>query len=155
VTRLREDDQLRDLFLELRSETERPGRLPDFDAMLSQARARAVAASAFDVQDGGLAPLRPVWPSRRMVRAGAWATAVLAAAIAGLIVVQRRPSGDSDFERLVASYTGDTWASPTSGLLDVPGIELTRSLPAIGGPARGLDPTTRPEVLTNGSREDL
>jgi hypothetical protein len=58
------------------------------------------------------------------------------------------PSGDEDFERLVAAYAsqaaGGSWASPTSGLLDVPGMELMRSVPAIGAPVRGLDPAALP-----------
>ncbi len=47
------------------------------------------------------------------------------------------------------------WESPTDGLLDVPGIELTRSVPAIGGPAIGLDPSTRPDASAARRRNDL
>lgn len=139
-----EDQRLRQRFLELKEETDRAERVPDFGAMLARAKAEAAASSPLEVVAGVRAGGTRVWPDRRLLRAGALATAALAAAVTGLILVDRHPSGEAEFEQLVAAYESDTWQSPTAGLLDVPGIELTRSVPSIGGPARGLDPNTRP-----------
>ena len=48
----------------------------------------------------------------------------------------------------VAAFDAEfsTWRSPTSGLLNVPGIGLTRSVPSLGSSPRGLDPTRLPSV---------
>jgi hypothetical protein len=147
------DDGLRDAFRRLRAETEGATRVPDFRAVLARAQATAVARPALEVVEGG------GWRSRRrLVRMGGWATAALAASLAGLLLLERGPSGDDEFARLVASYStaasGGAWQSPTSGLLAVPGMELTRSVPSIGAPLPGLDfepppdqvPATDPRV---------
>ena len=54
-------------------------------------------------------------------------------------------SEDDRFAELVAAYSQDlsaaAWRSPTSSLLDVPGMELVRAVPSLGLPAIELDPT--------------
>jgi hypothetical protein len=144
VTQLPDDDGLRERFQELRDEAAQPVRVPDFGAMLDQARADGAARPSFEVVDGGASVLG-AGTHRRFLRAGAWASAALAATLAGLLLTDRRPS-DDDFAELVAAYatdaSGGAWRSPTSGLLAVPGMELTRSVPSIGAPVRGLDPST-------------
>jgi hypothetical protein len=97
--------------------------------------------------------------TRRWVLVGAWGSAALAATVAGLLLVERGPSPDEEFARLVASYStgaaAGLWRSPTSGLLAVPGMELTRSVPSIGLTLPDFDPSTLPEPTpTPGTRED-
>ncbi|HET9948445.1 MAG TPA: hypothetical protein VFQ22_05965 [Longimicrobiales bacterium] len=139
------DVRLRQRFAELREETERSGRVPDARAMLARAAAEADARPDLRVAAGSAAGRTR---RRRLVRTGAWASAALAAAVAGLLLVRRGPSGDEEFARLVQAYAADAsagaWRSPTSRLLDVPGMELMRSVPSIGRPLPGLDPTTLP-----------
>ncbi|MGD8600465.1 MAG: hypothetical protein PVF19_03795, partial [Gemmatimonadota bacterium] len=69
------------------------------------------------------------------------------------------PSGEDDFERLVAAYTSETaagaWSSPTSSLLDVPGMDLMRSVPSIGEPLRGIDPSSFPSPSASPEEENL
>jgi hypothetical protein len=154
VTQLEDDPRLQGRFLELREGALEAGRVPDFDSMWARAKADAAALPSVGVVEWGRPSDARVWPNRRVIRVGAWATAALAAALTGLILLQR-PSGEAEFEQLVAAYASDAWQSPTSGLLEVPGIELTRSVPSIGGPARGLDPSTRPNVPPRAQREDL
>lgn len=62
--------------------------------------------------------------------------AVAAALVVLLVPGARDP--ELEFERLVSAYgaTASTLRSPTSRLLEVPGLELVRSLPAIGVPRR-------------------
>jgi len=155
VTHLTDDQRLRQRFLELREDAERSGHVPDFATMLARAKADAAAPSPLTVVEGSRPRAARVWRRRRILRVGAWATAALAAAVSGLMLVDHRPSGDAEFEQLVAAYETDMWQSPTAGLLDVPGIELTRSVPSIGGPALGLDPATRPDASTTRQRDDL
>lgn len=149
----RVDDELRDRFHELRAATEQPGRVPEFRAVYDLADTRARARPALEVIDGS------AYSRRQMVRMGAWASAALAAAVAGLILVERGPSEDEEFASLVAAYSSETlagaWRSPTSGLLEVPGMELVRSVPSIGGRIPGLDVPAVPQSSpTPGPRED-
>jgi len=150
VSHLREDDRLRERFLRLRAETERPGHVPDFQAMLDEARRDAAARPSVAAADRGRRSDGRWSSRRRFVRAGAWASAALAATVAGILFTKGRTRGEDDFERLVAAYQSDAasgaWKSPTSGLLEVPGIEVVRSLPSIGGPAVGLDPDREPST---------
>jgi hypothetical protein len=135
-----DDRDLKGAFRDLREEDRRPGRAPDFGETLAQAKRRADARPRLEMAQGG--------SRRRLVRVGAWASAAVAAGVAALVLVGRGPSGDEEFARLVASYASETaaggWTSPTSGLLEVPGRDLTRSLPSIGSPLRGLDPSSLP-----------
>ena len=150
----RVDDGLRDRFQELRAETEQSGGAPEFGALMARAQADAAARPALEVIEGG-----STWSRRRVVRVGGWASAALAATVAGLLLTNQGPTEDDEFARLVAAYSADAsagvWQSPTSGLLEVPGIDLVRSLPSIGTSVRGLDPSARPEPETTpGPRED-
>jgi len=147
------DRDLKERFQELRAGAARPGRLPEFGAVMARAGAAAASRPALELVADG--PVRP----RRWVLVGAWGSAALAAAVAGLLLVERGPSADEEFARLVASYSTETaaglWRSPTSGLLAVPGIELTRSVPSIGFTVPGFDPSAQPEPApTSGLRED-
>ena len=133
----RENDALRDAYQRLRSETEGSARVPDFGAMMARAKEEAARPSMAVVAGRG----RP----RRALVVGGWATVALAAAIAGILLVDSRGGGDEQrFEHLVATYTADAaggvWTSPTAGLLDVPGMSFTRSMPSVGDPLRDFDP---------------
>lgn len=145
----REDDVLRERFRELRAEASAPARVPDFDAMVARARAQADARAGLAVVDGGAPQAASASrPRLRFFRAGAWASVAVAATVAVLLMTDRRPDDEAAFEQLVAAYSADISAgglrSPTSGLLQVPGMDLTRSVPSIGSPLHGLDPSTLP-----------
>jgi hypothetical protein len=131
VTERPGDQDLRARFGELRAEVEGGRRNPSFAAVLERASAEAAAQPALGVVRGGASGSR-----RRVVVAGAWASAALAATVAGLLLFDRGPSEDEQFAELVASYSAmsaGAMRSPTSGLLNVPGMDLVRGLPAIGG----------------------
>lgn len=154
MTRDRDEERLRQAFQELRTETGRGRGVPAFDAMLAEAERRAEERPALEVVAGGA----PVRTRRRLVRIGAWASAAVAATVAGLVLVDTAPGGEAEFERLVAAYasqTGPGLSSPTSGLLDVPGLDLVRSVPSIGAPVRGLDPSSRPAAPSSPEEENL
>jgi len=149
MTDEREQDGLRQRFGELRAEAERPGRVPEFGALMARARAEAEGQPRLGVIAGGSRARVSAAPgSRRLVRVGAWATAAVAATVATLVFTDRQPDPDAAFEQLVAAYSADlsggAWESPTSSLLEVPGMDLTRSMPSIGSPVRGLDPSSLP-----------
>ena len=135
-----DDKDLKGAFHTLREHDRGVGRAPDFGTMMAEARRRADAVPQLEVVSGGR--------RRRVLRLGGWASAAVAAGVAALLLLGRGPSGDEEFARLVASYTSETaageWSSPTAGLLDVPGMDLMRSLPSIGSPLRGLDPSSLP-----------
>jgi len=160
VTKLRDDDGMRDAFQNLRAETRQGGRAPEFGAMLEEARRQAAARPALEVVHGGGRRTGGAGPARRLMRVGGWASAALAAGIAAVLLVDRPdPTGEEDFERLVAAYAAETsgaaWSSPTSGLLEVPGIDLMRSLPSIGAPVRGMDPSSLPTPSSSVEEENL
>ncbi len=148
MTERYDDEGLREEFQRLRSETEGSTRVPDFRAMLEKARDDAVAAPELQVVRGGQSD--SLAPRRRLVRIGAWASVAAAAAIGGVLLMGDRSNADREFERLVAAYTADVsagaWQSPTSGLLNVPGRNLTRSVPSFGTSIRGLDSGRSPNV---------
>jgi hypothetical protein len=124
------DADLRARFGELRART----RGPEFAAVLGRASEEARAQPALTVSSG-----RP--SRRRVIAAGAWASAAIAATVAGILLFDfsslMGPSADEEFAELVAAYSanvaGGAWSSPTSGLLNVPGMELVRGMPSIGG----------------------
>ena len=155
----RDDQRLGQRFEELRAESRGPGAAPDFASMMAEAKRQAAEAPALEVAAGSSGstdadPRRAGIRSHgRWARLAGWASVAAAAAVAGLMVMDRAPSADQEFERLVAAYSaepgGAAWRSPTSGLLNVPGIDLTRSVPSIGGPVRGLDPSDRPAPQTS------
>ena len=122
-------DPLKEELEELRSFVTRPGSVPDFDAMMARARAEAAVAPVLEVVDGGAGTSGE--ESRRLLltRVGGWASLVTAAAAAGLLLVN--PGGgdpDAEFEALVVAYATDAaagaWTSPTSRLLELPGVDL-------------------------------
>jgi hypothetical protein len=141
----RDDEGLRGRFQHLREETEQDGRVPDFDAMMARARADAASSPTLEVVDGGQGARRgPDATRRRVFRLGGWASAALAAALAGLLLLPADRDGD-EFDALVASFSSSTTLqSPTAGLLDVPGIEFVRSMPSVGGSLRGAGLEERP-----------
>ena len=115
MTRDNEEDLIRGEFEALRAESTRPGAVPDFGDMM--ARARRDAGRMDD------APVVRTLQHRRVVRIGGWMS--LAA----------------ECERMVASYSASnatTWRSPTSALLDLPGLDLG-SVPSIGRGVRGVN----------------
>jgi hypothetical protein len=125
------DRALRERFQALRAEDAR--RAPDFADLL----ARAQAPEAIPI-----ARPRRGRPPARALRWTLAAGALAAAAIAGILAVPR--DAHDDFETLVRTFSSQVgsglWRSPTDGLLEVPGIELVRSVPAIGGRPRWPSP---------------
>jgi hypothetical protein len=136
-----DDKDLKSAFRALREHDRGSARAPDFAAMLQEAKRQASARPQLDVVAGG-------GRRRRLFWLGGWASAAVAAGVAALVLLGRGPSGEDDFARLVAAYTTEAaageWSSPTAGLLDVPGMDLMRSVPSIGSPLRGLDPSSLP-----------
>ena len=138
------DSELRDAFQELRR-AERAA-APDAAAMLASARTAAEAdAPDATVADAGEAiPL--AGRRRRMHWAIPGVSVALAAALATLLLVDRDVaidgSADAEFERVVEAWstTGGTWRSPTDDLLRLPGDELLRTVPRIGGSSLPTDP---------------
>jgi len=132
------DADLRGRFDELRAET----RAPSFQSVLERAAAEAREQPALGVVHGGSGS------RRHALKVGVWASAAIAATLAGLLLFDRGAvpgsSADEEFEELVAAYSqgmsAGAWQSPTSGLLDVPGMELVRGVPSLGLPSLGLDP---------------
>ena len=153
----RDDDLLRERFRTLRADVRRSSdRIPDFRAMLERAKSDAEPPS-LELEQGG-ASGRVSGRRRGLLWTGGWASALAAAALAGLLLTSGGEDQDAQFEQLVASFATDAsagaWRSPTSGLLDVPGMELTRSVPSIGGSARGLDPASLPDRPAPEGREE-
>lgn len=126
-------DDLKHRFEALREADARSA--PPFGAMLDRAR---VAASAHPV-----APEAPVRTTTRRM----WLLAVGAplAVAAGLGFLWLRPArADLEFEQTVQEWTrttGSAFASPTDGLLQVPGSEYLRGTPRVGGIASDRSPT--------------
>jgi hypothetical protein len=122
----RDDGRLREAFHAYRAEVRGSGRIPQFDEMI--ARAREAGAQTTIVPIDVLTRRRSPWIAAASVAAAAAAATVL-------LMSRGEPQGDVDFERLVMSYstssTGSGWVSPTAELLDVPGSELLRGMPAI------------------------
>ena len=143
-----EDERLKEDFGQLRAETEGSARVPDFRTMLEKAKADTAARPDLLVIQGGQSD-SGVW-RRRVVQIGGWASATVAAAVAGVLLMGGPSAADREFELLVASYTADlssgAWRSPTSALLNVPGMNLTRSVPSFGTTIPGLDRSQLPNV---------
>jgi hypothetical protein len=125
------DQDLRGRFDELRAETASPS----FAAVLERAAADAREQPALGVVLGAGTGTRG-----RILKVGAWGSAAIAATVAGLLLFDgsatSTANADEEFADLIASYSADmssgAWRSPTSALLEVPGIELIRSVPSIG-----------------------
>lgn len=155
-----DDDRLEEKFGRLRSETEGSPRVPDFRAMLEKAKVAAAERPDLQVIQGGQAdPGQSDAGSRRrrVMQIGGWASAAVAAAVAGVLLTGGPSDADREFERLVASYTTDlsagAWRSPTAALMNVPGMNLTRSVPSFGITIRGLDPSQLPNVPERETRD--
>jgi hypothetical protein len=124
------DEDLRARFDDLRAGT----RTPSFESVLERAAAEAREQPELGVVRGDLGS------RRRVLKVGVWASAAIAATLAGLLLFDRGgtpgSSADQQFEELVAAYSQDmsagAWRSPTSGLLEVPGMELVRGVPSLG-----------------------
>jgi hypothetical protein len=109
--------------------------------MVSRARTSAAtdaghsgtAAPSESTEDADVVPLR----RRRTLRWGVPGLSVaLAAAVATVMLMDREAATpDADFERVVEAWssTGGAWRSPTDDLLRMPGDELLRTVPRIGG----------------------
>lgn len=142
----RRDDDLREAFDTLRAETRAAA--PDFATMMARVRDEADAMPPLRVESGGADRAEPR-ARPRFLRLGGWASVAAAAAIAAVLLTRGGTDADADFERLVATYATEVapaaTRSPTSGLLDVPGIALTRSVPSFGGALGGLGLPTPPE----------
>ena len=157
MKRLYDEDDVRELFQELRAETTAQGRAPDFGTMIERAKSEVGRRPSLEVvpgaprEDGG-----PAKGSRRFVWAGGWVSAGIAAAVAGLLFTGIGTDQDAEFERMVAGFANDAsggaWRSPTAGLLEVPGLDLLRGVPDIGGSARG-GVGEPPESSTSDERE--
>jgi hypothetical protein len=151
VSEQHEEQELREAFSVERDQLRASGRIPDFDAMM--VRARADAAS----QGVGIDGVDQLASRRRLFRTGGWMTLATAAAATGLMFLVSPGStseADAEFERLVASYASTsasgTFNSPTSGLLEIPGLDLG-AVPSVGDALRGFDPTaTRPDQQIEG-----
>jgi hypothetical protein len=127
-----DDEDLRVRFQELRGET----RSPAFTAVLERAAAETEEQPLLGVVQGSGAA-----SPRRVLRPVA-----VAATVAGLLLVDggsmTGPTEDEEFAALVAAYSNlSAGASPTSSLLEVPGMELVRGVPSLGIPSLGLDPS--------------
>ncbi len=161
MTQIYDDDRLKEEFKEefgrLRSETEGSARVPDFRAMLDKANADAVASPDLQVLQGGQSDSGA--QRRRVVQIGGWASVAVAAAIGGVLLMGGPTDADREFDRLVAAYSADVssgaWRSPTSGLLNVPGMNLTRSVPSFGTTIRALDPGQCPSVSDPDQRTNV
>ena len=143
-----QDHDLRDLFQRLRAE-DRPT-APDFGLMMDRAREEAGGRDQH-VREGvhafpGIRAGDRIRNARtsvetwvRLHRRWAWTGGLATAVVAMALLLTGQPARtDADFERVVGSYTADpamgAWTSPTDGLLQVPGIDLLRTVPRIGSP---------------------
>jgi hypothetical protein len=110
-------------------------RAPDFSLMMARARADVAAAPiAVPPTDG--ADVRWFRSAKRLLFVGA----PLAAAAALALWFRPASAADQEFEQAVAEWSrtaASTAASPTDGLLTVPGSEFLR-----GTPMDGTDPRT-------------
>lgn len=129
----RPDAELRERFQQLRSEDRSAA--PDFAAMIGGVRDDGSREGAVPPVVRGEAGLgRSAWHGRRWV----WAAGSLAAAaaVAAVMVFNPAARADREFERTIRSFAAASggWRTPTDVLLDIPGSEITRTVPRIGAP---------------------
>ena len=153
-----QDDKVRELFAELRAETRAPGRAPDFETMIELAKGDTASRPPLRVMHGGLqADATRDLRSRRLARASGWMSAAIAAGVAALLFVGPDTGPDQEFDQLVAGFTSDVsggaWISPTAGLLQVPGLDLLRGVPTVGGILRGVISEGQSDDGTTDTRE--
>lgn len=158
MTKRRDDSEIEDRFSRLRAETEGSERVPDFQAMMDRARRDAEHMPALTVVEGEAR--RPAAASppgrRRFLWIGGGASAALAAAVTGLLLTTGGATPDEEFDRLITSFTTEAaaaWRSPTSRLLDVPGIELVRTVPSVGRGLPGAEAGERSGAPGSAGRE--
>lgn len=146
-----DDRHLRDAFARLREHDR--GRTPDAAAMLARARAEAsgLAAEHGDAgRSGGddLAAARRDRSRGRHLRWGVPGISVaLAAGLAAVLLLGPGADEDAQFDRVVQAWaeTGGAWRAPTDDLLRMPGDEILRTVPRIGG-ARPTTPREQPDA---------
>ncbi len=101
-------------------------RAPDFASLMTRARADALATPVI------AAPMTyRARSAKRVLMYGA----PLAAAAALALWLRPVDTADQEFERAVSAWSetaARTAASPTDGLLSVPGMELLRGMPVVG-----------------------
>lgn len=128
----RPDADLRNRFQQLRSEDRAAA--PDFATLMERVRDDLSS----DVTSGSKTERRARagsgWWRRHPPWLVAGGTLAAAAAVAAFLLFNPEARADRAFERTVESFTTATggWRSPTDGLLDFPGSELTRSVPRVG-----------------------
>lgn len=127
---LRPDADLRQRFQQLRSEEREAA--PDFGAMLAEVRAALESGAAAAVADRGEAASVRLRGRRRWLWAGSSVAA--AAAVAALVLFNPDVRADRQFEAAVRAYASVAggWRTPTDALLEIPGSEMTRSVPRLG-----------------------
>lgn len=158
MKRARDDHRLRDGFRELRAHAERPGAVPDFEKMMTRAKAESAAQPPYElVRTDTAGRQRPDGVRRNVARIGGWVSLAAAAAAAGLLFLD--PGGsraDAEFERLVSAFATDAgsgaWQSPTSSLLEMPGLDMG-AVPSIGGAIWGLGAVGAPDVTEAEGRD--
>ncbi|MEZ4416000.1 MAG: hypothetical protein R3E10_09595 [Gemmatimonadota bacterium] len=129
------DGELKEGFQRLRSEDRAAA--PDFARMMAEVRAQVEEGTWKEtLQDSSVS----VGGSRH--RAGPrsgwlWAGGSLAAAAAAaaLLLLSPQARADREFEQTVRAFTTATagWRTPTDELLDMPGIQIMKTVPSIGG----------------------
>lgn len=130
-----DDRDLREAFGRLRDAD--ASRTPEAAILLARARAQAQARSEADRPDAPdfeSARRRRAW--RRGLRWGVPGVSVaLAAGLAAVLLVRGGGDEDAAFDEAVQAWaeTGGSWRSPTDDLLRMPGDELLRTVPRIGG----------------------
>ncbi len=127
-----DDRDLREVFARLREAD--AARTPDAATLLARARAQARAQA----ERTGTHDLESARRSarRRTLRWGVPGVSVaLAAGLAAVLLVRGGGDEDAAFDDVVQAWaeTGGTWRSPTDDLLRMPGDELLRTVPRIGG----------------------
>lgn len=124
-----DDRDLREAFGRLRDAD--ASRTPDAAILLARARAQADRPDAPELES---ARRRRAW--RRGLRWGVPGVSVaLAAGLAAVLLVPGGGDEDAAFDQAVQAWaeTGGSWRSPTDDLLRMPGDELLRTVPRIGG----------------------
>lgn len=148
-----EDDLIREQMQRLRAGIR--GSAPGFQAMMERARAQAGREPDLRVIPAAGELDATARRRRRMARTWGLATAAVAAAVAAIVLFDHGADREREFERLVTAFGSGSvvWQSPTSGLLDVPGMDLIRSVPDVGGSLRDIDPNQIPEIPDSEGRD--
>lgn len=147
-----DDRHLRDAFARLREHDR--ARAPDAASMLARARAEAAGLAAEHGDAAGRAEIDDLAAARRdrvrgrRLRWGVPGISVaLAAGLAAVLLLGPGADDDAQFDRVVQAWaeTGGAWRAPTDDLLRMPGDEILRTVPRIGG-ARPTTPREQPDA---------